>query len=73
MHLNSLATPFQANVCNSPLQLKAMKGKENYAKKLEEMMTTPDSVVEDDILPDMNYSKSAKRFSRVCCFILAIL
>lgn len=48
-----------------------MKGKENYAKKLEEMMSNPDSI-HDDILPEMNYSKSAKRISRVCDIIILL-
>ena len=46
------------------MQIKATKGKEDYAKKLEEMMVTPDTI-DDDILPEIDYSKSAKRFSKV--------
>ena len=45
-----------------------MKGKEDYAKKLKEIMTSPDDV-EDDVLPELDYSKSAKRLSKVLACI----
>ena len=41
-----------------------MKGKQDYAKRLEEVMTNPDKI-DDDVLTDMDFSKGAKRLSKV--------
>lgn len=48
------------------VQLNAMKGKEDYAKKLEEILISPSGGNQEDTLPEMDYSKSVKRFSKVC-------
>ena len=48
-------------------KIKARKSKEDYGKKLAELMVDPETAGDNDILPDMNFKRAqqAKKYGKV--------